>query len=85
VLTPLLPPSSPPSRFSKVPAGESGLYMDPVTKDTFGNASRLVVLVPSGEVVLKDTYKACVQDEGQFNGGWVGVLGLREWGNCREC
>jgi nitric oxide synthase-interacting protein len=43
--------------------------MDPVTKDTLTNASRLAVLVPSGEVVLRETYKACIQDEGQFNGG----------------
>jgi hypothetical protein len=63
-----------------VPEGESGLHMDPVTKDTFTNASRLVVLVPSGEVVLKETYRSCIQDEGNFNGGCVGWVGVWVWG-----
>lgn len=54
--------------FTPVPAGEDGRYMDPVTKDTLTNASRLLVIVPTGDVVLEETYKACIKPEGEFRG-----------------
>lgn len=38
-----------PVRFMRVPEAEDGYAMDPVTKDTFSNASRLVVLKATGE------------------------------------
>lgn len=39
-------------KFTPVPENESGSrYMDPVTKDTFTNASRLVVIAPTGVCV----------------------------------
>lgn len=38
-----------PLKFTQVPEGESGVHMDPVTKDNFTNASALVVLRPTGE------------------------------------
>lgn len=34
--------------FTRVPEGEDGFAMDPVTKDTFTNASRLAILKPTG-------------------------------------
>jgi hypothetical protein len=36
-------------KFTRVREGESGLYMDPVTLETFTNASKLVVIAPTGE------------------------------------
>ena len=44
------PSLSPQVKFSPVPEGESGLHLDPLTKDTFTNASKLVVLRTTGEV-----------------------------------
>ena len=36
-------------RFTRVPEEDSGVFMDPVTKDTFTNANALVVLKPTGK------------------------------------
>lgn len=33
------------------------LYVDPLTKETFTNASRLVALKPTGDVLLEQTYR----------------------------
>jgi len=38
-----------PVRFTRVPDDEDGYAMDPVTKDTFSNANKLVVLKPTGD------------------------------------
>jgi hypothetical protein len=35
-------------KFTRVREGEGGMYMDPVTLETFTNASKLVVIVPTG-------------------------------------
>ena len=35
-------------RFTRVPGGGPHEYMDPVTKDAFTNASRLILLKPTG-------------------------------------
>lgn len=35
-------------KLTRVPEGEPGLYMDPITKDAFHNASKLVVIGPTG-------------------------------------
>lgn len=35
--------------FTRVPEGEDGFAMDPITKDTFTNANRLAVLKPTGK------------------------------------
>ncbi|KAI8471896.1 MAG: hypothetical protein J3K34DRAFT_416046 [Monoraphidium minutum] len=59
-------------KFTPVPEGETGRYMDPITKDTFGNASRLVVLAPTGDVMLESTYETCVKPEGSYKGKKVG-------------
>lgn len=37
-----------PIKFTRTPEEDSGVYMDPVTQDTFTNASSLVVLRPTG-------------------------------------
>ena len=37
-----------PLKFTHVPEAEDGYAMDPVTKDTFSNANRLVVLRATG-------------------------------------
>jgi hypothetical protein len=37
-----------PVKFTRVPEGQSGFAMDPVTGDTFTNSSRLVVLKSTG-------------------------------------
>ncbi|MEW5299194.1 MAG: hypothetical protein WDW36_002232 [Sanguina aurantia] len=55
-------------KFTRVREGEEGKYMDPVTKDNFTNASKLVVLLPTGDVVLKETYEKCIKPDGKYNG-----------------
>lgn len=52
-----------------MPEGEPGRYMDPLTKDALTNASKLVVLKKTGDVLLKDTYTKLVKPDGVFNGG----------------
>ena len=47
-----------PVRFSRVPEEDSGVFMDPVTKDSFTNASSLVVLKPTGKRVCTDCQQA---------------------------
>ncbi len=42
-----------PVRFTCVPESEDGYAMDPVTKDTFSNANRVVVLKPTGASSLR--------------------------------
>ena len=39
-----------PVKFTRTPEEDSGVYMDPVTQDTFTNASSLVVLRPTGKL-----------------------------------
>jgi nitric oxide synthase-interacting protein len=53
-------------KFTPVPEGSSGRHMDPITKDTFTNASKLVVLAATGDVVLEQTYKQCIKPDGVF-------------------
>ena len=45
-----------PVKFSSMPGGGAAEYMDPVTRDPLTNASRLVVLKPTGDVVLESTW-----------------------------
>ncbi|WIA18381.1 hypothetical protein OEZ85_009843 [Tetradesmus obliquus] len=59
-------------KFTPVPEGESGRFMDPITKDTFTNTSRLVVIAPTGDVLLEETYKKCIKLDGHFKGKKVG-------------
>ncbi|GFH12776.1 zf-NOSIP domain-containing protein [Haematococcus lacustris] len=45
-----------PVRFTKVPGDKEGRHMDPVTKDIFTAATKLVALKPTGDVVALDTW-----------------------------
>ncbi|KAI3437726.1 hypothetical protein D9Q98_000174 [Chlorella vulgaris] len=70
-------------RFTRVPDGGPNEYMDPVTKDVFTNASRLMVLKPTGDVVLKETWERCIKPDGHYDGKQVGeedVLELQRGG-----
>ncbi|KXZ41849.1 hypothetical protein GPECTOR_262g667 [Gonium pectorale] len=55
-------------RWTPVPEGETGKHMDPITKETFTNTSKLVILAPTGDVVLKETYDKCIKSEGSYGG-----------------
>lgn len=57
-------------KFTEVP-GEEHLYMDPITKDVFTNASKLVLLKATGDVILKETYEKCVKPEGSYAGARI--------------
>lgn len=57
-----------PVKFTRVPDGESGRYMDPVTRDTLTNKHRLVLLKPTGDVMLYDSFVKCVKPEGRYEG-----------------
>lgn len=53
-------------RWTRVPEGDPGLHMDPITKETFTNASKLVVLAATGWVA-------------EVGNGWCQVLVLGRW------
>uniref|UniRef100_A0A7R9YV45 Nitric oxide synthase-interacting protein zinc-finger domain-containing protein n=1 Tax=Chlamydomonas euryale TaxID=1486919 RepID=A0A7R9YV45_9CHLO len=57
-----------PIRFTPVPQGADGLYMDPITKDALTNHSKLVVIKTTGDVVLKETYSKLIKPDGVMNG-----------------
>lgn len=82
------PPTSPsllcaPARPPRKPnrTEERGRYMDPITKDALTNASKLVVLAPTGDVMLEATYEACVRPEGAYRGKKVGKGGVADEGH----
>lgn len=55
-------------KFKKAPHGGQHEYVDPVTGDSFTNASRLLVIKPTGDVILEDTWKKIIRGEGEING-----------------
>ncbi|KAL6760119.1 hypothetical protein V8C86DRAFT_3018086 [Haematococcus lacustris] len=57
-----------PVRFTKVPGDKEGRHMDPVTKDIFTAATKLVALKPTGDVVALDTWTKVLRPEGEFKG-----------------
>lgn len=57
-----------PVRFTTDPDGPGTSYIDPISKDSLKNSSVLVVLKPTGDVMLEMTYKTCVKPEGAYNG-----------------
>ncbi|KAJ9525205.1 hypothetical protein QJQ45_020734 [Haematococcus lacustris] len=59
-----------PVRFTKVPGDKEGRHMDPVTKDIFTAATKLVALRPTGDVVALDTWTKVLRPEGEFKGVW---------------
>lgn len=46
-----------PVKFTQVPEGEDDLYIDPLTRQTLTNSSKLVVLKATGDVILEETYR----------------------------
>ena len=55
-------------KFTHIPDGGPGEYMDPVTRDPLTNASKLVLLKPTGDVVLDATWRKCIRPDGQWQG-----------------
>lgn len=55
-------------KFKKSKDGGVHEFEDPISGDSFTNASRLVVLKPTGDVVLRDTWKRMIKPDGQYNG-----------------
>jgi len=57
-------------KFTPVPdaSATEGRYMDPLTKDVFTNAHKLVVIAPTGEVVLKETWEKVIKPDGHHKG-----------------
>ncbi|KAG7667570.1 hypothetical protein Ndes2526B_g03573 [Nannochloris sp. 'desiccata'] len=53
--------------FTPVPGGEPGEYMDPVTRDPLTNASKLILIKPTGDVVLEATWKTCIKPDGVWH------------------
>jgi nitric oxide synthase-interacting protein len=49
-----------PVRLTRVPEGQTGFAMDPVTQDTFTNASRLVLLKPTGALPRPPRPRPCL-------------------------
>ncbi len=58
--------------------------VDPITRDPLTNASALVLIKPTGDVMLKATYDACVKPDGRLGGTAVrhpeDVIPLRSGG-----
>ena len=44
------------------------LYMDPISREILTNASRLILLKPTGTVMTKQSYETCVKPEGIYEG-----------------
>mmetsp|Transcript_28551 Transcript_28551/g.77014 ORF Transcript_28551/g.77014 Transcript_28551/m.77014 type:complete len:322 (+) Transcript_28551:159-1124(+) len=59
-----------PVKFTKVPSDSEseGRYMDPVTKDVFTNSHKIVILAPTGDAVLKDTWLKALRQDGHYQG-----------------
>ena len=51
--------------------GDRPFAVDPITGDALTNASSLVLIKPTGDVMLKATYEACVKPEGRWGGSRV--------------
>lgn len=49
-------------------SSHSALHIDPLTRDNLTNASKLVLLKATGDVLLQDTYVKLVKPEGLYNG-----------------
>jgi nitric oxide synthase-interacting protein len=70
-------------KITPVTGGEPGEYMDPVTRDPLTNASKLILIKPTGDVVLEATWKKCIKPDGAWQGVAVSdddVLELKRGG-----
>ena len=72
-------------KWTKVRKGEEiggARYMCPVTFKTFTNATKIVVLKPSGHAVSEEAWTKVVKDEGTYDGHRVkGVIRLQRGGS----
>jgi hypothetical protein len=55
-------------KFTPVPEGSEGQFMDPISQDAFTNSSHIVILKPTGDTVLAKTYRTCIKPDGHYNG-----------------
>lgn len=55
-------------KFTPADEGKDGVYMDPISLDVLRNSSKLVVLKPTGDVVLEKTYTSCIKPDGVYKG-----------------
>lgn len=53
---------------SKMTGNALPLYMDPISREILTNASRLVLLKPTGTVLMRSSYETCVKPEGFYEG-----------------
>ncbi|KAL6769034.1 hypothetical protein ACKKBF_B17225 [Auxenochlorella protothecoides x Auxenochlorella symbiontica] len=51
-----------------LPDGAAQEFMDPVSRDPFTNATRLMVIKPTGDVVSEETWRTCILPEGSYRG-----------------
>ena len=56
-------------RFTRVPGGEQeAAFMCPISRDVFSSKSKLVLLRPTGDVLLESSYETAVKPEGTYKG-----------------
>lgn len=55
-------------KLTPAPGGGSSEFMDPVTRDPLTNASRLILVRPTGDVVAESTWRTCLLPEGAWRG-----------------
>lgn len=57
-----------PLKLTPARGGKAHEYVDPISGDSLTNASRLVVLKPTGDVMLLETYNKVIKDDREYNG-----------------
>jgi hypothetical protein len=57
-----------PVKFTPASDGADNSYVDPVSNDMLANSSRLVVIKPTGDVMLEKTYRTCIKPDGVYKG-----------------
>lgn len=55
-------------KFHAAPEGSEGHHIDPISNDIITNHAKLVVLAPTGDVVLEKTYLTCIKPDGEYDG-----------------
>lgn len=55
------------------------MYMDPISREILTNSSRLVLLKPTGTVMTRQSYDACIKSEGVYEGASQSLLELCEF------
>ena len=65
-------------KFTATPPEDKGKYMDPITRATLTNSSKLVVLKPTGTVLLEESYERCVKPDGVYEGVEISELNVKD-------